>query len=76
MIRTDSGKKAQYRTKNWKNKQTLSIEKIPDELITNYINQARKGSPVIEHLKIAAALKLWNDRSFRDIRFDVPMLWR
>jgi hypothetical protein len=53
----------------------FKLEKIPDQLITNYKTQARKGSPAIEHLKIAAALKLWNDRSYRDVRFDVPLVF-
>ncbi|XHH08834.1 MAG: hypothetical protein ACFCUE_14895 [Candidatus Bathyarchaeia archaeon] len=51
------------------------MEKIPDELITNYKTQTRKGSPIIEHLKIAAALKLWNNRGYRDVRFDVPLVF-
>ena len=46
--------------------------KLPEELRANY-NNKRKGSPVVEGLKVAAALKLWNDRDYRDIRFDVPM---
>ncbi len=50
------------------------IDKLPDELRANYkIN--RKNSPVIEQLKVAAALKLWNDRDYRDIRFDVPLVF-
>ncbi len=48
------------------------VDKLPKELRANYkIN--RKNSPVIEQLKVAAAMKLWNDRDYRDIRFDVPM---
>ena len=46
--------------------------KLPEELRANYrIN--RKGSVVIECLKVASALKLWDARGFRDIKFDVPM---
>ncbi len=51
---------------------TKVISKLPEELRASYkIN--RKGSPVIELLKVAAALKLWNDRGYRDITFDEPM---
>ena len=46
---------------------------MPEELRANYKMRARKGSAVIEGLRVAAALKLWNDRDYRDIRFDVPM---
>ena len=49
------------------------ISKLPEELRANYKMHARKGSAVIEHLKIAATLKLWNDRDYRDIKFDVPI---
>jgi len=51
------------------------LERIPDQLLTNYKTQTRKSSPVIEHLKIAAALKLWNDRDFKDIKFEVPIAY-
>ncbi len=34
-----------------------------------------KGSPNIEYLKNAAVLKLWYDRGFRDIKFDVPLTY-
>jgi hypothetical protein len=51
------------------------LEKLPNELKTSYKTQTRKSSPVIEQLKIAAALKLWNDRGYRDVRFDVPLLF-
>ncbi len=51
---------------------TALIDKLPKELRTNY-QKSRKNSPTIETLKIAAALKLWNDRGFEDIQFDVPM---
>ena len=50
------------------------INKLPDELRANYrIN--RKSSPIIERLKVAAALKLWNDRGYRDIKFEVPLIF-
>ena len=49
-----------------------TISKLPEELRANYrIN--RKGSAVIEQLRVAAALKLWNARGYRDIKFDAPM---
>ena len=49
-----------------------TISKLPEELRANYrIN--RKGFAVIEQLRVAAALKLWNARGYRDIKFDVPM---
>ena len=50
-----------------------NIAKLPEELRANYMMHARKSSAVIEQLRVAAALKLWNDRGYRDIRFDVPM---
>jgi hypothetical protein len=46
---------------------------LPEELKTNYIKQAHKTSHAIERLKIMAALKLWNDRNYHDIQFDVPI---
>ncbi len=50
----------------------IKNSKLPEELRTNYrVN--RKNSPVIEQLKIAAALKLWGDRRYRNIRFEVPL---
>ena len=48
-------------------------DKLPEELRANYMRYTRKGSAVIEQLRVAAALKLWNARGYRDIRFDVPM---
>jgi hypothetical protein len=48
-------------------------KELPEELKANYIKQARKSSPAVEALKVAAALKLWNDRGYRDIQFDVPL---
>ncbi len=47
-------------------------EKLPQQLKESY-KASRKSSPVVEGLKVAAVLKLWNDRDYRDIRFDVPM---
>jgi hypothetical protein len=49
-------------------------EKLPNELRENY-KKSRKNSPAIESLKVAAAFKLWNDRGFRDIKFDVPIVY-
>ncbi len=51
------------------------INKLPIELKTIYISHAHKSSLVVEGLKVAAALKLWNDRSYRDVRFDVPLVF-
>jgi hypothetical protein len=47
--------------------------KLPKKLKEKYVKHARKCSPAVEGLKIAAALKLWNDRHYRDIKFDVPI---
>ncbi len=49
-------------------------DKLPEELRKNY-KSSRKNSPIIEALKVAAALKLWEDRGFEDIQFDVPMVF-
>ena len=49
------------------------VDKLPEELRANYMRHARKGSAVIESLRVAAALKLWEARGYRDIKFDVPM---
>jgi hypothetical protein len=46
--------------------------KLPEELRTNYKTH-RRSSPVIEDLKATAALKLWGDRGYRDIKFEVPL---
>jgi hypothetical protein len=54
---------------------SLNSLKLPEEIRTKYNKQTRKTSPVVEGLKVAAALKLW-DRDFRDIRFDVPVIFR
>jgi hypothetical protein len=50
-------------------------DKLPEELRTKYENYAHKKSAIIEQLKIAAALKLYNDRGFSDIRFDAPIVF-
>jgi hypothetical protein len=47
-------------------------DKLPKELRTNY-KLSRKSSPIVEYLKVVAALKLWGDRSYRDIQFEVPL---
>ncbi len=49
------------------------IQKLPEQLRESY-KASRKESPIVEELKIAAALKLWNNRGFRDIEFDVPKI--
>ncbi len=47
------------------------IDKLPDELRANYKSSERKGSAVVESLKVAAALKLWVDRGYRSMGFEV-----
>jgi hypothetical protein len=51
-----------------KNKHQASM--LPEELRAAY-SDARKGSAVIEALKVAAALKLWCDRGYRQMGFEV-----
>lgn len=46
--------------------------KLPEELRANYKIHTRKSSSIIEHLKVAAALKLW-ERGYKDIKFEVPV---
>lgn len=48
--------------------------KLPEELKTIY-KKNQKGSPIIESLKVAAALKLWNDRGYQDIQFETPITY-
>jgi hypothetical protein len=43
---------------------------LPEELRAAY-SDSRKGSAVIERLKVAAALKLWVDRGYREMGFEV-----
>ncbi len=50
-------------------------DKLPKELQETYNKTSRKNSPTIETLKVAAALKLWNDRGFTDIKFDAPIVF-
>jgi hypothetical protein len=47
-------------------------DKLLEELRANYKTN-RKSSPIIERLKVVAALKLWENRGFRDVRFEVPL---
>jgi hypothetical protein len=47
------------------------ISKLPEELKLVY-KCARKGEAVVEALKVAAALKFWNDRGYRELGFEVP----
>ena len=53
----------------------LAVNKLPEGLKANYKSHARKSSVAIEQLRVAAVLKLWNDRDYRDIRFDVPLIF-
>ncbi len=50
-------------------------DKLPQQLQETYNKTSRKNSPTIEALKVAAALKLWEGRDFRDIKFDVPIVF-
>ncbi|MCW4024518.1 MAG: hypothetical protein NWF01_05725 [Candidatus Bathyarchaeota archaeon] len=51
---------------------TQITSNLPHELRVNYrVN--RKNSPLIEQLKVVAALKLWEHRGFRDAQFEVPL---
>jgi hypothetical protein len=47
-------------------------DKLPKELKVNYQTN-HKRSPVIEQLKVVAALKLWDNRNYRDVRFEVAL---
>ena len=47
--------------------------KLPEELKANYNSSTHKGSGAIECLKVEAALKLWNNRGYRDIKFEAPL---
>jgi len=46
---------------------------LPEELKTNYLMHTRKFSYIIEQLKVTAALRLWEKRGYRDVRFEVPL---
>lgn len=52
------------------------ISKLPEELRAKYKMQARTCCDRVECLKVAAALKLWGDRGYRDIEFGVPLVFR
>jgi hypothetical protein len=45
---------------------------LPKELRATY-HPNQRSSPIIERLRMAAVLKLWYDRDFRDIRLNVPL---
>jgi hypothetical protein len=47
--------------------------KLPEELRANYLMHAYKFPDIVEQLKVAAALKLWENRGYRSIRFEVPL---
>jgi hypothetical protein len=51
---------------------TDAIAKLPEELKAAY-KASPKSSPIVEGLKVATALKLWYDRGYRDIQFEVPL---
>jgi hypothetical protein len=51
-------------------------DKLPKELRANYESSAYKGSVAVECLKVAAALKLWDNRGYRDIKFEVPLTFK
>mgnify|MGYP005857229405 CR=1 FL=1 len=44
---------------------------LPEELRENYESSEHKGSAVVEGLKVAAALKLWVDRGYREMGFEM-----
>jgi hypothetical protein len=50
---------------------SLLINKLPEELRANYESSSRRCSVVVECLKVAAALKLWVDRGYRQLGFGV-----
>ena len=52
------------------------ISKLPEELRAKYQMQSRACCDGVECLKVAAALKLWYDRGYRDIEFGVPLVFR
>jgi hypothetical protein len=45
--------------------------KLPEELRANYNSSAHRCSSVVEGLKVAAALKLYVDRGYRELGFGV-----
>ncbi len=47
------------------------VDKLPEELRANYKSSAHRCSPVVEGLKVAAALKLYVDRGYRQLGFGV-----
>jgi hypothetical protein len=49
------------------------INKLPEELRVKYGIQSCECCDVVECLKVAAALKLWYNRSYRNIEFSVPL---
>jgi hypothetical protein len=51
-------------------KDTNPTDKLPEELKAIY-NGTRKSSAAVESLKVAAALKLWVDRGYRQLGFGV-----
>ncbi|MGD6852896.1 MAG: hypothetical protein ACQCN6_12630 [Candidatus Bathyarchaeia archaeon] len=50
------------------------INKLPEELRAKYAAQACECCDVVECLKVAAVLKLWCDRGYRDVEFCVPLV--
>ncbi len=48
-----------------------AIAMLPEKLRANYESSARRCSVVVEGLKVAAALKLWVDRGYRQVGFGV-----
>jgi hypothetical protein len=52
---------------------SILINKLPEELREKYQTQACVCIDVVECLKVAATLKLWFNRSYRDIDFSVPL---
>gem|GEM_PF-1773307 len=55
-----------------KNNEGLA-DRLPDELMAKYKAQTCACCYIVECLKVAAALKLWCDRGYRDVEFSVPL---
>jgi hypothetical protein len=49
-------------------------DKLPEELRAKYTAQACECCDMVECLKVAAALKLWFNRGYRDVDFGVPFV--
>ncbi len=50
---------------------TDNVAMLPEVLRANYVSSAHRCSVVVESLKVAAALKLYVDRGYRQLGFGV-----